>query len=44
MCPIGFERSISVYWALLRKLSEGGVEPGGVPLVNRSEEIDVVNR
>lgn len=39
-----FERSISVYWALWRKLSEGATEATGVPLTDRPQETNVVNR
>ena len=37
-----FERSISVYWALCRKLSEGATEATGVPLTDRFLEIRLV--
>lgn len=38
------ERSISVYWALLRKVREGVIVPSGEPIVHRPEESNVVNR
>lgn len=38
------ERSISVYWALWRKLREGVIEPTRVPAASRTQESKVVNR
>lgn len=38
------ERSVSVYWALWRKLTEGVIEPSPVTVVDRRVESDVVNR
>jgi hypothetical protein len=39
-----FERSVSVYWALWRRVTDRGIETPRIPVLGATEESNVVNR